>query len=131
MAERMFGLSLIPAPSDSGTTRETERAIKAAYTAMLATPEGLDALRPYKLNGSPTGHKVGDNIDAVRALARLAEKLPQHGIVGTTTITDYRKTQLLDAALRPWQEIGKDGKLIGKPGPKMLKLMHIEDQPTP
>ena len=125
----MFGTSLIPAPSDAGTMREIERAIKAAYTALLATPEGREAVEPYKMNGSPTGHKVGDNIDAVRALASIATE--QHAIVRTTKVTDYRKTQLLDAALRPWQDIGKDGKLTGKPGPKLLKLTHSNDTPTP
>ncbi len=125
----MYGTSLIPAPNDAGSVREIERAIKAAYTAFLRTPKGEEAIKEFKMNGMVTGHKVGDNIDAVRALAESAPE--EYAILRTTKIKDYRKTQLLDAALRPWQEIGKDGKLTGNPGPKMLKLQHNVDHPAP
>lgn len=119
----MFGsVSLIPAMTDDGSTKEIERAIRLAFTSILASAEGTGVIAPYKMNGTVTGHKVGDNIDAVRALIEEFRDKEQYQVIATKKVTDFRKSQILDAAIRPYQEIGKDGKLTGKPGPKMLKL---------
>jgi len=112
--------TLIPKIGDADTTREVERLFKLAAVSALQTEEGSAAIAPFKTNGTVTGHKVGDNIDAVRALAAVCGT--DHPALRNVKISDYRKSQLLDAVIRPWQEIGKNGKLTGRPGPRTLAL---------
>lgn len=126
----MYGTTtLIPKIGDADTTREVERLYKLAATAALQTEEGGSAVAPFKTNGTVTGHKVGDNIDAVRALAAVCGT--EQPALRNVKISDYRKSQLLDAVIRPWQEIGKDGKLTGKPGPRTLSLTHKKQDSAP
>lgn len=114
--------TLIPKIGDADTAREVERLYKLAAIAALQSEEGSASIARYKTNGTVTGHKVGDNIDAVRALAAVCGT--DHPALRNVKISDYRKSQLLDAVIRPWQEVGKDGKLTGKPGPRTLALSH-------
>jgi hypothetical protein len=121
--------TLIPKIGDADTAREVERLYKLAATAALQTEEGGSAITPFKTNGTVTGHKVGDNIDAVRALAAVCGT--EYPALRNVKISDYRKSQLLDAVIRPWQEVGKDGKLTGRPGPRTLALTHKQQNSAP
>ena len=124
MAMYQFGGGvLVPQTTDGAynTMKELERNYKVAVNGALQTPAGTLAVQQYKVGESPEGHKVLDDARAVEALAEACGDM--FPVLRTTAIKTYRKAQLFNAELRKWQEVGKDGKLTGNPGTKVLALM--------
>lgn len=77
----------------------SERTVVAAMEEALADEKVMEAVAAYKNNRFITGHKVLDDAEGLRALIRTIPGRLRL-IIDIPEITTYRRTQLLNHALR-------------------------------
>lgn len=94
-------------------------AAKHAFRLVMDTPDGESILTEFKANGCVTGHRVGDDLDCMRRLIRIAPKELQ-GAVSTGLLTDWEKAQLVTGHLRAYWSLDKHGKVLRDSEGQML-----------
>ena len=105
-----------PAGSVSTSRRDTVHAVKRAIRHLLKTPDGLDAVMPFKRLGSDvTGHRISDNGKAFEALQRSAPE-PLRSALATVELSLFHKSQLLNAVLREAYILDSKDKIVATRG---------------
>jgi hypothetical protein len=120
MSTPFHNLTLIeyraPAGSLSTSRRDTAHAVKRAIRPLLKTPDGLDAVMPFKRLGSDvTGHRISDNAKAFEALQRVAPE-PYRSTLATVELSLFHKSQLLNAVLREEYILDSKDKIVATRG---------------
>jgi hypothetical protein len=111
------------------TVKESERLYRHAVRDALGDESVAKAIAPYKTNGVVLGHKVLDDAEAVKLLEKNATGRAREMFGACSDIALYRRTQLLNQALRREFEM-VNGKLTGDPSPSKLKQMARKAEAT-
>ena len=119
----MSFLPVIRPDTTISTVKEAERLYKQAVRDALGDESVAKAIAPYKTNGIVTGHKVLDDGEAVRSLEKYASGRAKEMLGACSDISLYRRTQLLNQALRREWEMDKDRKIADRPSPSKIKRL--------
>lgn len=108
--------------------KQREREFKSVTEGALRIESCAQSIAPFKANGTMRGHKVLDDSAALHALIEAA---PDHyqRILKASTISDFRKIQLMNGVLaKYWEMDRKTGKLTGNPSQSLLKRLAKNEQ---
>ena len=113
-------LPLIPISSIDDTKNALRRTFRSVVRQALALDPCARAVKPFKTNGDVFGHKVLDDWEAVKALAKAApENL--RTVLESSGLSLYEKTQQMNAVMRSQWMMDKHGKFDGTINPKLLE----------
>lgn len=124
----MSFLPIIKPDTETNSAREAERLYRQACTFALGDEAVAKVVQPYKTNGIVTGHKVLDDNEAVRNMEKQASGRAREMFAACDDIKPFRKTQLLNQALRREFAMDRAGKLSGEPSPSKLKRIERKSQ---
>jgi hypothetical protein len=119
----MSFLPVIRPDTSTSTVKEAERLYKQAVRDALGDESVAKAIAPYKTNGIVTGHKVLDDGEAVRSLEKHASGRAKEMFGACSDISLYRRTQLLNQALRREWVMDKDRKISDSPSQSKVKRL--------
>lgn len=108
--------------AEGDSKKAAKAALRGLFTTLLGIQSCAESIAEFKANGSPTGHKVIDDLRAVEALtasapAELAKQ------INAITLTEWERVQVLNAVLRRSFEMVK-GKLTGQ----LSKRLQLQQQ---
>lgn len=113
-------LPVIPISSIDDTKNALRRTFRSVVKQALSLEACAKAIKPFKTNGDVFGHKVLDDGEAVKALAKVAPD-NLRAVLEHAGLSLYEKTQQLNAVMRSQWVMDSHGKVDGTISPKLLE----------